>query len=253
MKLQRNTIFLVITALLLGGVALLTQSRSGDRPATVQTNGDASPVYTFDEQAVVRLRIETDGQAVAFERGEDGFWQMTEPTSQPAEEAAIAFLLSRLTTDGLLQTTTIDAANQAEFGLEVPFATIEITLEDGTNHSLVLGDADFSGQNAYALIDPETFPLPEEAGEVSVAVVSQDIVNGSDRPLQEWQASTDAETSEAAPAEAELSPPAPEENADTDSAEADSEDPETEVELPTPDTESSPADAAPDNPEPSQP
>lgn len=200
MKLQRSTIVLVAVALLLGGVVLLTQTRQAagpNRSRLAQGETEAAPVFGFEEAEVVELQIETQSQAVTFERDEAGFWQMTEPENQPAEEAAIAFLLSRLTTDGLLQTTTIDAANQAEFGLDVPLATVALMLADGTTHDLVLGDPDFSGQNYYALIDPEAIPLSAEAGEVEAAIVSENVFNGIDRPLEEWQAVVD----EASPTE----------------------------------------------------
>lgn len=206
MKLQRSTAALVTAALVLGGVVVFTQSQeaNSDRPTTAQGDSEASPVFGFEEEDVVELHIETQGQAVTFEKNDQGFWAMTEPERHPAEEAAIAFLLSRLTTDGLLKTTTMDAANQDEFGLQVPFATVDLTLEDGTTHSLALGDADFSGQNYYALIDPESIPLSKEAGEVEVAIVTENILNGVDRPLEEWKAvvdtaPTDEATTDAAP------------------------------------------------------
>ena len=273
MKLQRSTLVLVVGALLLGGVTLFTQARQSNRPTTAQGEA-ASPVYGFDEADVVSLHIETQTQAVTFQRDEAGFWQMTSPEAHPAEEAAIAFLLSRLTTDGLLRTTTIDAANQAEFGLDVPFATLEITLQDETNHSLVLGDADFSGQNSYALIDPETIPLSEAAGEVTVVLVSDDVLNGVDRPLEEWQAvvETPAETddaereAEAGASDAPAAGDAPPIEGDTD-AESEAPTPETEsgaesqtpspdaapseIDVPLPETESTPV-PAPENADPSQ-
>lgn len=220
MKFQRSTVILVAIALLLGGVVLFTQARQsgGNRPTTAQGDAETSPVFDFEEEDVVYLRIETAAQTVVFEKDAEGFWQMIEPEAQPAEEAAIAFLLSRLVTDGLRQTTTIEAANQAEFGLEDPFATVEITLADDTTHTLILGDPDFSGQNYYALVDPENFPLPAAAGEVEVAIVTENILNGVDRPLEEWQAVIDE--------------PAPTtEDADTedDAADADGDTSETET------------------------
>ncbi|MEM9119491.1 MAG: DUF4340 domain-containing protein [Cyanobacteria bacterium P01_F01_bin.56] len=193
MKLQRSTVVLVATALLLGGVVLLTQSRESTPTGSTaeQNNPASSPIYDFAETDVVVLQIETAGQIVVFEKDDEDFWQMVEPDDQPAEEAAIAFLLSRLVTDGLLSTTTIEAANQSDFGLDDPFATVALTLADGTSRTLILGDADFSGDNYYALVDPETFPLTADAGEVEVAIVTQNIINGVDRPLDEWQAVID--------------------------------------------------------------
>ena len=260
MKLQRSTLALVATALLLGGVVLFTEARQANRSTAVQGEA-AAPIYDFEEAAVVGLRIETPTQTVIFERDEAGVWQMTEPEAALAEEAAIAFLLSRLTTNGLVDTTVADAANQAEFGFDEPLATIEATLQDGTMHRLLLGDADVSGQAYYALVDPENIPLPEDAGEISVALVSEDVANGVDRPLEEWQAvvetpepATDAEEpasdetdtgeadGEAAPIDGDG-----EDSVDTDTSETDTE--PSEPESPDPaDVEAAPApeDATPE-------
>jgi hypothetical protein len=132
---------------------------------------------------------------------------MVEPEKHPAEEAAIAFLLSRLVTDGLVNTTTADAAKQADFGLDVPFATVDLTLQDGTQHVLVLGTADFSGNHYYALIDPPRIPLPQNAGTVEIAILSENIRNGVDRPLAEWQAPLDAtDTSQTDAPDAKINP-----------------------------------------------
>jgi preprotein translocase subunit SecG len=198
MKLQRSTVILVAAALLLGGVVLVTQSQQqgGGGATTEQTDATVTPVYEFAEADVVFLQIETAAQTVVFEKNADGFWQMLEPNEQPAEEAAIAFLLSRLVTDGLVNTTTIEAASPADFGLDEPFATVDLTLADGTTHTLIVGDPDFSGQNYYALIDPETFPLPREVDDIEVAIVGENIFNGVDRPLEEWQAVVQDSTAE---------------------------------------------------------
>ncbi|MEM6434835.1 MAG: DUF4340 domain-containing protein [Cyanobacteria bacterium P01_D01_bin.115] len=229
MKLQRSTMILEATALVMGGVVLFTQARQGNptRSTTGQSNAAATPVFEFEEADVVGLSIETQDQTVVFERGEGGFWQMTQPQQQPAEEAAIAFLLSRLTTDGLVQTTTIEVSDPAEFGLDAPFATVDLTLADETTHQLVLGAADFSGRNYYALIDPETLPLSETTGDIDAAIVTENIRNGVDRPLEEWQAVIDE---------------APAAEDDTDPADATNPDdaaPDSEVEA---DSEAAPAD-----------
>ncbi|MEM9504700.1 MAG: DUF4340 domain-containing protein [Cyanobacteria bacterium P01_E01_bin.43] len=226
MKLQRSTMILVATALVMGGVVLFTQARQSDptRSTTGQSNAAATPVFEFEEADVVGLSIETQDQTVVFERGEGGFWQMTQPQQQPAEEAAIAFLLSRLTTDGLVQTTTIDVSDPAEFGLDAPFATVDLTLADETTHQLVLGAADFSGRHYYALIDPETLPLSETSGDIDAAIVTENIRNGVDRPLEDWQAVIDeapaAEDDDNTDPEAAASP---DDAASDDDVEADSE------------------------------
>ncbi|MGD1908123.1 MAG: DUF4340 domain-containing protein [Leptolyngbyaceae cyanobacterium] len=193
MALKKNTIVLVAIALVLGGAVIIMESRQPS-PTATETDGEAGPIFDFLETDVTGLHIETQTQEVTFERDDLGFWQMTAPESAPAEEAAIAFLLSRLNTDGLRRTITVDAAEMPDFGLDVPLATVDITLADGTTHLFVLGDPDFSGSDYYALVDPESIPLPEDAGEVAALVVSGDLLNAVERPLEEWQVADPAST-----------------------------------------------------------
>ncbi|MDA0864882.1 MAG: DUF4340 domain-containing protein [Cyanobacteria bacterium] len=194
MALKKNTVVLVAIALLLGGAVLIMESQRGQGPTATETEGEAGPIFDFLETDVTGLHIETQTQEVTFERDDLGFWQMTAPEAAPAEEAAIAFLLSRLNTDGRLRTITVDASAQADFGLDVPLATVDITLADGTTHLFVLGDPDFSGSAYYALVDPASIPLPDDAGEVAALVVSEDLLNAVERPLEEWQVADPAST-----------------------------------------------------------
>lgn len=199
MGLQRKTWILVAIAAGFGGVVLIQQLRSGDAPPASVAEQAGGPLYTFEEEAVTTIQIETQGQAVTFERDESGFWQMVEPENHPAEEAAIAFLLSRLTADGLARVVTVNASDREALGLDVPFATATFTLVDGTEHTLVLGGPDFSGTAYYALVDPDRVPLLADAGEVEVSLVAMDVVNAVDRPLEEWKAITDAPTTDGLP------------------------------------------------------
>ncbi|WP_008309694.1 DUF4340 domain-containing protein [Leptolyngbya sp. PCC 6406] len=200
MKLQKTTVALVAIALLLGiGVVIAETRRNPGNAPMGEGAGVGSPVFPFEEGDVTGLHIETQGQEVTFTRDEAGMWQMTAPESVPAESAAIAFLLSRLTSDGLTRRDlTLDATERDDFGLGVPFATVDLTLVDGTTHQLIVGSPDFSGSGVYALVDPEQFPLPQEAAEIPLALLSQDVLNAVDRPLEEWKAVVDG-TSETAP------------------------------------------------------
>jgi hypothetical protein len=160
---------------------------------------------------VVALAIDTADQTVAFKRDDEGFWQMTEPEAHPPKKprSPSCSVASPPTACGkpLPSTTPI----RKSLACKCPFATIELALADGTTHRLVLGAADFSGQNYYALIDPETLPLTQDMGDVDVAIVTENIRNGVDRPLEEWQAVID--TPAEAPDSSET--PAPEDATDT--------------------------------------
>lgn len=206
MKLQRNTAILLGIALLLGvGVTLLETRRnpsSGDGDTvslTPELPKGQKPVFAFEESAVQVLQVKRGGETLWFERDETGIWQMVQPTQAIAEEGAVAFLLSRVLTDAPLRQITIASDQQADFGFDQPTAEVELKLQDGATHRLILGAPDFSGNSFYALVDPETFPLPIGATEVPVYIISRDIANGVERPLAEWKAATDPPTGTASP------------------------------------------------------
>lgn len=191
MKLQRTTIILVGMALLLGAGVLISESQRSRSTADADLNQPAGPpILDFAETDVASLTVERHGETLQFQRNGQDAWQMVKPETGPAEAGAIAFLLSRLNTDEPLRKMTLTPAQQAEFGLEDPTGTVTVTLEDGSQHTLVLGAKDFSGNALYALVDPAQVPLPETSEAVPLYLVSLDVANGVERPLAEWKAAT---------------------------------------------------------------
>ena len=202
MKLKRSTVVLVGVALLMGAGVLIAESQRGSTPQTAEVEGTGEPIFPFEETAVTRLQVERDGETLVFEKDDDGNWQMVEPESGPAEPGAVAYLLSRLNTDSPLQTVAMQPGEVEDFGLADPAGIVTFTLEDGTEHRLLLGGEDFSGSARYAVIDPEAWPpAADAADDISVLVVSQDVANGINRPVDEWKMPVEAAIEEEADAE----------------------------------------------------
>ncbi|HEY9763233.1 MAG TPA: DUF4340 domain-containing protein [Trichocoleus sp.] len=202
MKLQRSTVLLVGLALLLGAGVLISEARrSSSSPDEQLAQKAENPLFNFEEEAVTALTVERSGETLEFKRDEQNTWQMVRPTATLAEEGAVAFLLSRLVTDAPLRKLTLTPEQQAQFGLDKPSGTVKLTLQDGQTHTVILGAKDFSGNSLYALVD-QAVPLPKDAGEVPLYVVSLDVANGVERPLAEWKLPSVASTptSEASPA-----------------------------------------------------
>ncbi len=174
---------------------------------------------------------------------------MTAPENAVAEPGAVAFLLSRLNTDSPLQTVTMTADQATDFGFNAPVGIVTVTLKDGTEHELILGGPDFSGSANYAVVDPEPWP-PAEGQEYSVLVVTRDVANGINRPLQEWK--MPIETSTPVPPEGDAAPAAP--NAPGSAAPEAPPAPDASANPPTPEAETpaanDPAEPAPAESEP---
>ncbi len=248
MKFQRSTVILVGVALLLGAGVLIAESQRARNPETAEVGDSQQPILDFAETDVATLTVERAGETLVFQRQEGDTWQMVEPETSLAEPGAVAFLLSRLNTDAPLQTVTMGPNQTEEFGFTTPVGTVTVTLDDGTEHVLILGGEDFSGTANYAVISPSPWPPEPDGAEYSVLVVTRDVANGINRPLEEWKMPVEAPAPDAsAPPE---SPEADGSTPDPSSPPTDGEAPGAEAEdpeaIPTPAPESDPASDATD-------
>lgn len=197
MKLKRGTVVLVGVALLLGAGVLMGELRQSRSPESATVSDGTEPVFTFAETDVAAVMVERDGETLSFEGDGEGNWQMTAPENLVAEPGAVAFLLSRLNTDAPLQRVTMAADQIQDFGLDQPQGQVTVTLQDGTEHVLIVGGPDFSGNANYAIVDPaESWPPETPTGEYEVLVVTRDVANGINRPLEEWKMPVEADATE---------------------------------------------------------
>ena len=101
-------------------------------------------------------------------------------TEMPANEAYVAFLLNELAT---AKGDRIIADPRIEDGIDKPLATVEITLNNGEKHQLILGNLNYNNTALYALADPPsqlTKPL-------DILLVPINFQNAVNRPLSEWK------------------------------------------------------------------
>lgn len=188
MKIKPSTLVLAVTALILTGVSVWV-AQTPEESASQQQVGESNPqdLFAFEEKQVQTLSVETKSEQFQFERDGEGKWQMTSPQQAPANDAAIAFLLSLLATGESDRSLTITPSEQADFGFDQPLATIELTLDNQEQHQFILGGYDFNRTFLYALADP---PEGDEADR-TVLLVSPNFENAIDRPLEGWQETTE--------------------------------------------------------------
>ncbi len=192
MKLNTPTVFLVGIAAILG-IVVFADLQGGD--PTDSAEESRQPLFDFTEEEVQSFTIENFQGTLAFERDDEGTWQMVEPEPLPASDASVAFLLNLLATGEGDRTLTVSPEELSEFGLEPPQATIDVVLENSATHKLYLGDFDFSQQSIYAQVDPDgasaSVSGPESTAETEknaeVMLVSASFDTALNRPVEEWQ------------------------------------------------------------------
>jgi len=216
MKIKRSTLFLLLAALVLGGITILvarTQPPSSEQAETTTEQN----LFSFKEDQVQSFTLDTQLEFYTFERDDQQNWQMVEPEKAPASDASIAFLLDQMVTGKSERSITVPASDRADFGLDNPLATVEVTLENQETHQLVLGGYDFNRSFIYALTDP---PADENA-DLQVFLVSPNFENAVIRPREEWKQAAEASPSpSASPSSPAASPSASPEASPTPSPDA---------------------------------
>lgn len=101
-------------------------------------------------------------------------------TEMPANEAHIAFLLNELATG---KGDRIIADPRIEDGLDKPLATVDISLNNGKKHQLILGNLNYNNTALYAIADPPTQLIKP----LDILLVPVNFQNAVNRPLSEWK------------------------------------------------------------------
>jgi len=99
---------------------------------------------------IARFHLITATDAVTAERSEDGWW-LVEPLQARADDRMVEGLLGAF--DRLQTGEPFEGVDPADFGLDSPAAKLTVTLNDGTEHTLVVGAEAPVGMKTYVDVD----------------------------------------------------------------------------------------------------
>jgi hypothetical protein len=226
MKLQRTTLGLLLSALVLGGFVYLYEIRGAEQRQTAET--EAKRLFNFTEDQIQAITLKTSQRTLVLKRAksvsaspqpsptpkltpsptrQSPQWRFeTQAPKSPekpeqglASEASVAYLASLiataqrqpLTPDATETTLRVPVNRLAEFGLDQPLATIEVNLDNQTSHRMLLGKPNFNRSAIYAQVDPPATAAVDRR----VVLVPTTFENAVNRPLNEWRDPPPAPTS----------------------------------------------------------
>lgn len=191
MKLQKTTLALMITALVLAiGVYFLElqrETQQGNAQGNTQEN--QQQLFDFTLAEITDLTITNKGQTIEITKGDQkaALWQMKSPENVPANDAVVDFLLSLLVDTRVNSPLKVDNNQFIEYGLKTPIAIIETKLQNQQIYQLFLGQQTFDKSSLYAYkalkdqAQQPNQPLPQ------VFIVPLNFQNAVDRSLSEWK------------------------------------------------------------------
>lgn len=183
MKLQRNTVILLISALVLGGFVYFSETQRTQKQEATKTT--KQPIFAFKDDQIQSLTIYTAKDTLEFERvnGKGTNWRMKTPKDAPASDAAVSFLTNLIVEGKSDRSFTIPTNQRQEYGLDQPMATVKIQLKNKENYRLLLGKPDFNKSFLYASVNSPA-QTPQQ---LNLLLVPYEFEYAVNRPLSEWQ------------------------------------------------------------------
>ena len=154
----RSLIVAVVVLATLGGVLYWSQHhKPAEESAAVPTS--TAPVILKVNPADVTQMVIRQKEPVTLKKT-NGNWQITEPKSYPADQEAVAGVLSTLS--GLNADRVLDekTSDRKQYGLNPAQVELDVSGKDGTRQ-LLLGDDTPAGGDVYAALatDPRVFTI----------------------------------------------------------------------------------------------
>jgi len=156
---RRNTLILLAVLILLGGYTYFYQTKkNGPQPTATAAPNTSVWAITADQISGLQISEPGTGQVVAVNKTGPSQWQVTQPTSQPADPSQLDTLPSNLATLTFMSNITT-STDLAPFGLVTPTYTLQMTLSTGGSIKAYIGDKIPTGNGYYLLRDGDKSPL----------------------------------------------------------------------------------------------
>jgi hypothetical protein len=174
--IKKPTLILLVLAIALGlGVYYFDWKRSQTEKPPVDISKSA---FSVDASNITAFTISHPTQAVdvpvQFEK-RNGVWRIAQPIDTEADQSTAEGIVDQLAEDRFTQTEPGTADRRKAYGLDPAQTSIEFQLQNGSKHTLLIGNKDFSGDSVYTIIDggQSVAVLPGVLGESTGKSVDQ--------------------------------------------------------------------------------
>lgn len=186
MKFNRTTVILVILAL---GLSTFIYIAEKNNDFITQIDSDntskSEKIFPFDTEEIKTISIDNNQQKITFAKTENQIkpWEMTSPEKTKASDAAISFLTNLFHQATNQQEIPDTEKNLEEYGLQQPNGTIKLTLNNGDEYTVNLGNSNFDNTKIYAQI---IFPQ-SQSGKPKIFLISKSFQYAIKRDFDEWK------------------------------------------------------------------
>jgi hypothetical protein len=177
--IKKTTLFVLLGAILLGaGVYYFDWRRSqkeNEKPPA-DTQKLAYSIQPQDVTSLVLSRPANPGEPALRIEKRNGVWQILQPIETQGDQSALEGITSGLAGARISQTEPGTPDRLKVFGLAPPAVSLEFHLQNGSKHTLLMGNKDFTQTLAYSIVDgSKSVDLLPESLLISLSKSAQDL------------------------------------------------------------------------------
>jgi hypothetical protein len=174
--IKKPTWILLLTAIALAAAVYYFDYKRSLIPKPAE---DApKPAFTFQASDVKSLTLSRPAKAsepsIHFET-RNGVWQIVQPIETEADQSALQGIVNGLADAKIAQTEPGTPDRLKAYGLDTPEVSLEFQLQNGSKHTVLLGNKDFTGVSAYSIVD----------GGKTVSLLPESLLGTADKSLDE--------------------------------------------------------------------
>jgi hypothetical protein len=161
--IKKSTLFILLGAIVLGAAVYYFDWKRGQKDAEKSAADTSKPVFSIPSGSeivslvITRPQVAGEGQ-IRLEK-QNGTWQVLQPLKTQADERVISGIVETLSNSRIESNQPGTPDRMKVYGLDPPAVSVEFKLQNGSEHTLKLGNKDFTNTYVYGQIDGKDVAL----------------------------------------------------------------------------------------------
>jgi hypothetical protein len=161
--IKKSTLFILLGAIALGAAVYFFDWKRGQKEAEKSTAETSKLAFSLpvgsEIVSLLITRPQMAGEGPIRVEKQNGTWQILQPLQTQADEHVISGIVETLSNSRIESNQPGTPDRLKAYGLDPPAVSIEFKLQNGTQHTLKLGNKDFTNTYVYGQIDGKDVAL----------------------------------------------------------------------------------------------
>lgn len=155
--IKKSTLFILIGAIALGAAVYYFDWKRGQKDADKSAEDTTKPAFSIPSSSeivsIVLTRPQMAGESSIHFEKQNGAWEILQPIQTLADQHALVSIVEAIG-GGRIESTEPGTPDRLKvYGLDPPEVSLEFKLQNGSQHTLKIGNKDFTNTYVYSVID----------------------------------------------------------------------------------------------------